>query len=378
MPPSVLLLALYPVVFIAAPIVFHWLLPREGTQSLVRSSSTKTLTEAETGAMVRLGALIPLWMYGGLICGTLLWQALFSTNPFETNLLTNEWLSSALIGGYFGVSWAGFSIWLLALGLATGRMRRGIPGLMAPLRVQIPVWLIGAFAEEMWRVTTVATLVNAQDSSLFSVVITGIAFGSAYLSQGLQRAAVACLEGVFLGFLFLWRGSFLAPFTAHLALEAVYLWGVGQMPLDRQSRKTWQIPGTRCPICNTHLKLLQIKLSEVFECPSCKEPLSLSDTYRNVMRFTAALGFSSLFICTLSLLAHWLPGNLGLWLSYPVTYGTATSCLFLYRRTFTRLFPPRLQRGTPYFITLNLGRQNEPKQSNADSEPSQQSPPANS
>jgi len=34
------------------------------------------------------------------------------------------------------------------------------------------------------------------------------------------------------------------------------------------------------------LKLLQIKLSEVFECPSCREPLSLSDGYqkRNAIR----------------------------------------------------------------------------------------------
>src|SRR5439155_25234969 len=79
-------------------------------------------------------------------------------------------------------------------------------------------------------------------------------------------------------FLFLWQGSFLAPFTAHLAVQAVYLWGVGQLSQDRQSRKTWQIPGTKCPVCQTHLKLLQIKLSEVFECPSCREPLSLSDS----------------------------------------------------------------------------------------------------
>lgn len=377
MPPLVLLLALYPVVFMAAPIVFHSFWQKKGTHTIARSSEANTFTETGIEATVRLGALMALWMYGGLICGTLFWQALFSTNTFKTNLLTNSWLSSVLIGGYFGVSWAGVSIWLLALGSATGRMRREIPGLMAPLKLQIPVWLMGALAEEVWRVTTVAAFVSAQDSPLFSVVITGIAFGSAYLSRSLQRAAVACLEGVFLGFLFLWRGSLLAPFTAHLAVEAVYLWGVGQMPMDRQSRKTWQIPGTKCPICNAHLKLLQIKLSEAFECPSCKESLSLSDTYRNIMRFTAAFGFASLFICTFSLLVHWLPGNLGVWLSYPVTYGTATSCLFLYRRTFTRLFPPRLQRGTPYFITLNLGRQNEPKRSNADSEPSQQSPPAN-
>ena len=57
---------------------------------------------------------------------------------------------------------------------------------------------------------------------------------------------------------------------------------------------------------------------------------------------------------TLILLTDWIPGHLGAWLTYPVSYGFATSCLFHYRRAFTRLFPPRLQPGTPHFITLNL------------------------
>jgi hypothetical protein len=92
------------------------------------------------------------------------------------------------------------------------------------------------------------------------------------------------------------------PFTAHLAVQAVYLWGVGQLSHDRKSRKTWQIPGTKCPVCQTHLKLLQIKLGEVFECPSCRERLSLSDGYQNIMRFAAAFGFGSLILCTLILL----------------------------------------------------------------------------
>lgn len=152
------------------------------------------------------------------------------------------------------------------------------PWANGPAKVQIAVWLVGALA-----VTAIAALVTSRNSPLFSVVAVSVAFGSGYLRLGLQPAAVASLEVVFFGFLFLWQGSFLAPFTAHLAVQAVYLWGAGQLSQDRQSRKTWQIPGTKCPVCQTHLKLLQIKLSEVFECPSCREPLSLSDGYQNVM-----------------------------------------------------------------------------------------------
>lgn len=365
MSPSVLLLlVLYPVVGMAAPVLFYSLWPKK--RPPVPNLAADAVTEIEKAASARLAALLALFIYGSLICGTLLWQLFFSGDLDKAGFFANARLPSALIGGYLGVSWAGVSIWFLALGAATGRMRREIPGLMASLKVQIAVWLMGALAEETWRVTSIAALVTNRNSPLFSVVAVSVAFGSGYLSLGLQRTAVASLEGVFFGFLFLWQGSFLAPFTAHLAVQAVYLWGVGELSQDRQSRKTWQIPGTKCPVCQTHLKLLQIKLSEVFDCPSCGEPLSLSDGYQNVMRFAAAFGFGSLILCTMLLLIEWVPGNLVFWLVYPVAYGVATSALFLYRRTFTRLFPPRLQRGTPYFITLNLEGRHKSKAINGE------------
>ncbi len=368
MSPSVLLLILYPVVAMAAPVVFYTLWPNQLPP--VPNSAVGPATESQKAATARLGALIPLLGCSSLLCGTLLWQLFTSNNLGIAGFVANSRLTIALIGAYLGVSWAGVSIWLLLLGAATGRMQREIPGLMAPLKLQIAVWLGGAFAEEMWRVIAIAALITSQTSPLFSVVAVSAAFSIGHLGLGLQRAATASLEAAFFGFLFLWQGSFLAPFTAHLAVQAVYLWGVGPFPKDRQSRETWQIPGTKCPVCQTHLKLLQIKLSEVFECPSCKESLSLSDGYQNLMRFAAALGFCSLTLCTLMLLTGWMPGNLGAWLTYPVSYGVATSSLFLYRRTFTRLFPPRLQRGTPYFITLNLEGRNKSKVSNGDDQSS--------
>jgi hypothetical protein len=347
-----LALALYPLVCLAAPLVFYSLWPNQRLPA--QSLTAGAATAEEKAATARLGVSIPLLMYGSLVCVTLLWERLFPVGLDSAGFHMNRWLSSALIGGYLGVSWAGVSIWLLALGAATGQMHREIPGLMAPLKMQVAVWLAGAFAEEIWRVVVLAALLSSQYSPFYSVIAVSIAFGSAYLGLGFQRAAVASLEGVFFGFLFLWQRSFLTLLAAHLAVQAVYLWGVGQFSKDQQSRNTWQIPGTKCPVCQTSLKLLQIKLSEVFECPTCKEPLSLSDGYRNAMRFAGAVGFCSLILCTLVLLDSWVPGNLAYWLTYPVSYGAATSVLFLYRRAFTRLFPPRLQRGTPFFVILNL------------------------
>jgi hypothetical protein len=352
MSPSPLLLVLYPIICISAPVLFYSLWPE--MRPPVSSVAVNPLSTADRKAMARLGALVYLFTFGCLLSATLVCQLLFSVGPNKSDFFANSRLSAAFVGGYLGLSWAGVSIWFLALGAATGRMRREIPGLMASLKIQIAVWLTGALAEETWRVAAIVALAGGRNSPRFSVIAVSVIFASPYLNLGLQRAAVATLEGVFLGFLFLWQGSFLAPFTAHLAIQAVYLWGVGQWGQDRKSRKTWQIPGTKCPVCNKRVELLQIKLSDVFECPSCGELLSLSDGYQNVMRFAAAFGFGSFVICTMLLLIDWVPANLVVWLTYPISYGAATSALFLYRRTFTRLFPPRLQRGTPYVITLNL------------------------
>jgi Type II CAAX prenyl endopeptidase Rce1-like len=364
MSPLLLLLVLYPIVCIAAPALFYSLWPdiRPPVQNVAADPEPST----EKKAMARLAALVCLFTFGCLLCGTIVCQQLIFVGPNKFGFFANSRLSTAFIGGYLGLSWAGVSIWFLALGAATGRMRREIPGLMAPLKIQIAVWLTGALAEEMWRVAAIAALASGQNSPRFSVIAVSVIFAIPYLNLGLQRAAFATLEGVFLGFLFLWQGSFLAPFTAHLAIQAVYLWGVGQWGQDRKSRKTWQIPGTKCPVCNARVELLQIKLSDVFDCPSCGERLSLSDGYQNVMRFAAAFGFCSLVLCTMLLLIDWVPANLVVWLTYPISYGAATSALFLYRRAFTRLIPPRLQRGTPYVITLNLDGRRKSKTSDGE------------
>lgn len=358
MSPSILLLVLYPAVVMSAPVVFFWLWPENRPPV---PNPAVLATDADKAATARIGALISLFTYVSLVCCTLLWLLLFSGQLGKADFFANSSLGGAMVGGYLGVSWAGVSIWLLALGAATGRMRREIPGLKAPLNIQIAIWLIGPLAEETWRATALLALVADRNSSLLSVIVVGVAFASGYLYLGLQRSAAAMLEGVFFTFLFLWRGSLLVPFAAHLAVQAVYLWGVGQWSQDRKGRKTWQIPGTKCPVCQANLKLLQIKLTEVFACPSCNESLSLSDGYKNLMRFSGAFAFSCLNLCTLFLLTSSLPGDLGAWLTFPVSYGMATSGIFLYRSIFLRIFPPRLQRGTPYFITLNLEGRRESK-----------------
>ncbi len=341
------LLFLYPVVSFAGPFAFYSLWPRAAIPDA--SDEDKRASAAHSAA------LVSIFVHTVLLCSAIAYRQLSPLSLSDLALPSNSRVWTTLVGAYLGISWAGISFWLLAVGAVTVRLRREVSGLMAPVRVQIPVWLLEASSDEVWRVVAISQLLAAHNSPAFSVAATTVAFGVAYLRYGVQRAAIAVLDGLFFGFLFLWQGSLFAPLAAHLAFHAVYLWGVGEYSQDREGRKTWQIPGTKCPVCHSDLKLLQIKMSDVFECPSCKASLSVSDGYKNVLKFVAAFSFCSLIIITILLLKDWVPGKLVFWLTYPVSYGVATSGIFFYRRLFTRLFPPRLQRGTPNFITLNLG-----------------------
>src|SRR2546429_7702790 len=56
--------------------------------------------------------------------------------------------------------------------------------LMAPLKVQIAVWLVGALAEETWRVTAIAALVTSRNSPLFSVVAVSVALDRKSVVEG--------------------------------------------------------------------------------------------------------------------------------------------------------------------------------------------------
>ena len=104
--------------------------------------------------------------------------------------------------------------------------------------------------------------------------------------------------------------------------------------------------------------------------------LSVSDAYQEISRFVGAFGFLFVLFCSIVLLTIWLPYYWDVLLTYPLTLAVMTSGFLLYQRTFVRLFPPQLQRGTPYFITLNLEPRRESKAGSSEDRSKEQNPPA--
>jgi hypothetical protein len=345
-PNLVIVLALYPAASFVAPAAY-FLLCREEIHSLPTLPLSATDQE-EQAEVIRIGVNQPLAFYALLLCGVILWLR-FSPIVFSTDILnTKGWVSGTIKGGYIGLSWAGIWLWLWLVLANPQRLRREVPGYGAPFGKQIVVCVVGAFSAELWRVLCLATLITSGYSPSFSVTASALVFAVAFLGSGPERSILAALEGSIFGLLFVWQRSFFAPFAAHLAVQAVYLWGVGQFSPDGQ-RKLW-MREIRCPVCKAQLSRFQIRMRDPFDCPSCRKEISVSDGYRKAIRSVGLCAYLVLGPFTMLLLEHQISDTLAILLLWPIVFGAGTSGVLLYQR----VFPPQLQYGSPTFITLNL------------------------
>jgi hypothetical protein len=331
---------------IAGPLAYFHLFPEE-----IRSLPVLPRAAAEneeSAATIRLGVNVPLSSYALLLLCGILWIWLSHASFAAASFRNKGWASGALIGAYFGLSWAGIWLWLWLVLSNPHRLRREVPGYGASFAKQVMVCIAGAFSEELWRVLCITVLLASGYSPEFSVIAAALAFAVAFLRQGPERAVLAILEGTIFGMLFIWQRSFFAPFAAHLAVQAVNLWGVGQFSPEGQPT-SW-IRGIHCPACKAQLSRLQIKIRDPFDCPSCHEQISVSDGYRTAMKWAGLSAYLVLYAATLLLLDRQISETMAILVLWPVAFGVGTSGLLLYQR----VFPPRLQYGSPTFITLNL------------------------
>lgn len=341
------MLAIYPIAGFVSAIVFLTVWPEKIHD--IPSLPPGVPAKSEQDVPVRLRALLWLAFYATLVCCVILWMQLSTFSLHQIALRADGW-SSLLRGGYVGMAWAGIWLWMWLVLSSPQKPRREVPGLGASTQIQILVWAVGAFSEELWRVVTITALVSAGYSPTFSVIVSSLAFAVGFLEFGLERSALAGLEGAIFAILYLWQGSFLAPFTAHLVVQAVYLWGLGQFSLAARDIRPSRRRRIRCPACGVQLNRLQIRIGEAFSCPRCRERLSVSDEYRARMRWAAIGSYIALFFCSIALFYEQMPEGLALWLVWPVALGAGTSGFFLYQL----VFPPTLQLGDPNFVTLNL------------------------
>jgi hypothetical protein len=319
----------------------------EEMRSLPALPLSATSEEGKATA-TRLGVNVPLTTYGILISCVILWlwfsQGLFPIVSFQSS----SWLSRALKGGYFGLSWAGIWLWLWLVLSNPERLRREVPGYGARFAKQITVCVVGAFSEELWRVLCITALLARGYSAGFSVTAVALPFALAFLGNGPEGSILAALEGINLRNALCLAAILLCPVCSSLSGPSRVLVGRGTV-FPRRQRKSW-IRGILCPICKAELSRFQVKIRDPFDCPSCHKQISVSDSYRGTMHWVGLSAYLIFAAATMVLLENQVSDTLFVLLVWPVVFGVGTSGLMLYQR----LFPPQLQYGSPTFITLNL------------------------
>lgn len=99
------------------------------------------------------------------------------------------------------------------------------------LRFWVAAQLVICFAQEFWRAFCLAGLLDLRHSATFAVAITSLAFAAAHFRGRGSRAPVEfgrfvghTVSGVLFAIVFLWSGSIVATYTAHLLVNFVALY----------------------------------------------------------------------------------------------------------------------------------------------------------
>lgn len=350
-PALTLLLAAYPLAALAVMIAISL----RAVRAVQKSGKPYDDATLESFAAQRV-TYVHLIFYAVIAIWSVAWLYGSGTGAAQLELRTSGWLSSSLRGAFVGMAWLG--LWLLARLLVTNPQmsEREVLGLGAPWPQKIVVWLGGAFAEELWRVTCLVGLIGAGLSLSSSLVVCAIPFALPSLSRGPWRSLLAWIEGMTFGGVFLWLHSFWAPFAAHLAVYGVMLWGVGRYAEERMSHRFAKRGLLKCPACGTSIARSQIDALGPFRCPSCRATLSVSTGYRNALRFTGGLAWLFLFGLSGMMFMGTGTGALGVFATIVFAYGASAAALI----AVGALFPLRLQRGDADFIRLDLGERSPP------------------
>ena len=196
-----------------------------------------------------------------------------------------------------------------------------------------------------------------------SIATTGIAFGIAFTLEGVQLAILTGIEASILGILFVWQGSIVAPFVAHLFVQGVFLAAGWRRKEGEQVDVPARSRRGSCPACGKVLSRLEIQFGERFRCPFCGKAVSVCPGYRRGMGLVAIVIIAVYLWCGWGLFAGSLPEQYIVWLNFLLAYGASLSGAVV----FQCLFVPNLQLGGANFIMLDL----EPPQRRPPGDPKQ-------
>ena len=169
-----------------------------------------------------------------------------------------------------------------------------VPALYALGYMRWMLLLVGAIAVELWRVTTLTSLVSDGFSGGIALLLSAAVYALRLLPRGPYRVAYATFEGLVFGGLYLWLGSLLAPLTACLVCEIsmfMIFRSTVPAPPDFSSPSV-----ANCPLCGRGFSREEVKFKISLQCPQCRQVVGLPSWRTPVVKFSFLFGLI-MFMC---------------------------------------------------------------------------------
>jgi membrane protease YdiL (CAAX protease family) len=185
------------------PIGLHWYVTHRGAP-MPTSLERKAFT---------VSSMIPVFQL--LALGGLLWILLRRAGASASALgwQLENWRAMTLLGILAGCGWVALMALMVFALLAPSKDRFAQHKfIQRPPAYWIPVSLTAALVEEVWRAFCLISL--GPMGQVHAMGVTAVAFGLAH-AQSLGRAVSTTACALWLGMLFLWTGSLVAPIVAH-------------------------------------------------------------------------------------------------------------------------------------------------------------------
>jgi hypothetical protein len=322
--------------------------------------NAQTKQELEGGS--RAWALHSLLTFSAVLAGLFAWAQIQHSAPLTEILNPKHCANGLLDGTVLGLAMVGVAIILRTwfheaqkFSLVT------MAAVASPLPIRAGVLLVVVFTEELWRAASLKSLVGAGATGPQALIAASIAYGVTYLAWGATAAISEAIVGAVLGALYLWTGSFLVLFAAHLTLLTQLLLYTLVAGPDAEPRDIYSRRFTKCPACGAMLTRQQVNLDpdESFSCPRCTVRITVSDWRRGFFRWGYVFYMLGLWFASVSIVQA---AALGEAVQFVLSYVLTCLSLAGFWSFLQVLFPKKLELETsdPHFVSLNLGKANAP------------------
>ncbi len=211
-----LALAIYPLIinFFPNPVWAYWQLP--GGSARMPADTAERAERVGRYMLFFIDAVVALLVF--------IMMRRYSVSRIQVGLHLEHWKLHLLVGCTAGISWVGLQRLLLYLiegeqpASATHFAEEGTVALWAS------IFFVGAFAEEFWRAFCLFAFTNTGHSTFVSVVLTAIAFSAGHLRPSTGGYLGVATLGVGLALLYLWQGSMVATYSAHVVANLGWLY----------------------------------------------------------------------------------------------------------------------------------------------------------